>query len=96
MGIYATGKHSWSLCDRCGLTFRYLSIKNEEGTGFRVCAECDDGQYNLLTHPQNRIGEWFQKPEKIALRYPRADVAFTTVGTSVSVWLSLTPYGSWD
>lgn len=74
MALYAKGKHSWSLCDRCGLTFRYTTIVNEAGTGYRVCMECDDKAYNLLDHPQNHVGDAFRRPEKVAVRYPRPDV----------------------
>lgn len=74
MSKYASGKYALSLCDKCGLTFRYLNIKSEAGTGFRVCSGCDDGQYNLFDHPQNHVGDAFRRPEAINLRYPRPDV----------------------
>ena len=85
--IFATGKVSKSLCDRCGLTFDYRYVKSERSTGFRVCPPCNDGKYNLFTHPQN--GPFLPEDDAINVRHPRLDVAFVTVGTSVSVWLSL-------
>jgi len=72
MGQYASGKYSWSLCDRCGFRFRYLQIGSEIGTGWRVCSTCNDGIYNLNTHPQNRPPPVFPDPQ--AIRYPRPDV----------------------
>ena len=69
---YASGKHSQSLCDKCGLTFRYKDIRNESGTGFRVCQDCDDTPDDLINHPQN--GPFPVGPEGIAVRYPRPDV----------------------
>ena len=72
MGVFASGKNSWSLCDRCGFRFRYLQVRNEPGTGWRVCSTCNDGQFNLNTHPQNRPPPVYPDPQ--ALRYPRPDV----------------------
>lgn len=72
MGQFASGKYSWSLCDRCGFRFRYLQIRSEKGTGWRVCSTCDDGTYNLMTHPQNRPPPVYPDPQ--AIRFPRPDV----------------------
>lgn len=72
MGNFASGKYSWSLCDRCGFRFRYLQIRSERGTGWRVCSICDDGEFNLMTHPQNRPPPVFPDPQ--SLRFPRPDV----------------------
>jgi hypothetical protein len=72
MGQYASGRHSWSLCDRCGFRFRYLQIRNEPGTAWRVCSTCNDGAFNLVSHPQNKPPPVFPDPQ--SLRYPRPDV----------------------
>jgi hypothetical protein len=72
MGNFASGKHSWSLCDRCGFRYRYLQIRNEPGTRWSVCSTCNDGEFNLMTHPQNRPPPVYPDPQ--ALRYPRPDV----------------------
>ena len=92
---YAGGKHSWSVCDRCGGSYKYLSIENEPDTKFRVCRSCNDGMWNLIGHPQN--GPFSVSPEGINLRYPRREVDLTSVGTSVSVWMAKTPHwGVWE
>lgn len=72
MSQFASGKYSWSLCDRCGFRFRYLQIQSEMGTRWRVCSVCNDGQYNLVTHPQNKPPPVFPDPQGI--RFPRPDV----------------------
>lgn len=72
MSQFASGKYSWSLCDRCGFRYRYLQIRSEEGTRWRVCSTCDDRQFNLVTHPQNRPPPVFPDPQ--GLRFPRPDV----------------------
>ena len=36
---YATGKHSFAICDRCGFRYKYTQLK-KEWTGFFVCPEC--------------------------------------------------------
>ena len=49
------GKHSKALaiCERCGLRFKYNDMKIEPGTGLFVDAQCNDGAYNRVDHPQN-------------------------------------------
>ena len=89
---YAKGKQSWSLCDKCGLTYKYLSIASENGTGWRVCADCNDRRYNEIGHPQNHIGDAFQKPEAIVLRYPRPDVPLAVSFEAEDVHQQM-PYG---
>ena len=43
----------WSICDRC--SFRYYSRQLVvESTGVLVCEACDDRNYDLKRHPQNR------------------------------------------
>lgn len=94
--MYATGINTKSLCDRCGLTYEYDELTNEKGTGYRVCRSCNDREWNIIDHAQNHVNR-YQRPEGIVLRYPRPDTAFVTVGTSVSVWLALVPFGNtWE
>lgn len=82
MGNFASGKYSWSLCDRCGFRYRYLQIRNEMGTRWRVCSTCDDKQFNLVTHPQNRPPPVYPDPQGI--RYPRPDVNLAINYTSAT------------
>ena len=92
---WAKGKWALAVCDRCGLTGPYLNMVSEPGTGWRVHRHCSDGKWNILDHPQN--GPFPVAGEAIFLRHPRPELpAFTTVGTSVSVWLSLVPFGEWE
>lgn len=72
MSKFASGKHSWSLCDRCGFRHRYDQIVSESGTEWRVCRTCNDGAYNLSTHPQNTPPP--VSPDSQGLRFPRPDV----------------------
>jgi hypothetical protein len=85
---FVSGKYSQSICDRCGFRFKYRNIKNEPGTGWRVCESCNDRNYNLIQHPQNGP---FPTDEDFNVRYPRPELpSLVTVGVSVSVWQDLT------
>lgn len=72
MSTFASGKNSWSLCDRCGFRHHYRDITTEPGTDYRVCKTCNDHQFNLVTHPQNSPPPVYPDPQ--ALRFPRPDV----------------------
>lgn len=71
MGRYASGARAQAICDRCGLTVKYVSLREEvvrgRRTGLRVCRSCFDPD-----HPQNYVGV---KPvtDAQALRDPRPD-----------------------
>jgi hypothetical protein len=73
---YARGKKALGICDRCGLTYRYLQLKTEVVDDIivnnRVCPECFDPD-----HPQNRAGK-IDYSDAISLRQPRTD---TTTGS---------------
>jgi hypothetical protein len=75
MSDFASGKHAWALCQRCGLRFDYREIRAESGTQVRVCRECDDGRFNRVEHPQN--GPFPVTPDPQALRwaFPDTDLA---------------------
>ena len=51
MGRFASGKHSLAICDRCGMAYPYLSIK-EEWNGSRVCRECFETKHPQLDPPK--------------------------------------------
>lgn len=43
----------WATCDRCSFKYRRRQLR-VESTGFLVCRRCDDGNYDLKAHPQNK------------------------------------------
>lgn len=47
MARYAKGVHAKAICDRCGLSYPYLSLK-PEWTGLRTCPECWDYKHPSL------------------------------------------------
>lgn len=47
MARYATGIHAKAICDKCGLSYPYLSIK-AEWNGIRSCPECWDAKHPAL------------------------------------------------
>lgn len=71
--MYASGKYAKSVCDRCGFAFKYLDIVSESGTSWRVCFTCNDGQFSLVSHPQNYPPK--KLDENIGLEHPRPDVS---------------------
>lgn len=68
---YASGKHAFGFCDRCGFRYALADLKKEmengNFNGLRVCIECKDQD-----HPQLRLGT-FQINDPQALRDPRPD-----------------------
>lgn len=71
MGVFARGKHSVALCDRCGQRFPYERLKeqieNRRPNGLRVCPSCLDDD-----HPQLQLGRQKVRDPQ-ALRDPRPD-----------------------
>lgn len=64
MSNYATGKFVQQSCQRCGLPFPYLELREDgDVKGLRVCAECYDSKHPQDNGPRNII-------DPIALRYP--------------------------
>ena len=47
MARYATGIHANAICDKCGLSYPYLSLK-AEWNGLRTCPECWDAKHPAL------------------------------------------------
>ena len=47
---FASGKKALAICDRCGMQYPYLSIK-EEWNGSRVCRECYETKHPQLDPP---------------------------------------------
>lgn len=73
--MWAKGTHARAICDRCGFAFPYRSIREEPGTGWRVCSTCNDGQYSAVAHPQNRPPRVTADAE--ALEHARSDVSIS-------------------
>lgn len=89
--MYASGKYSYAVCDRCGFRYPMRDIVTEPKTHFRVCSFCNDGEFNLISHPQN--GPFPVTPDPQSLRFPRPEVVLASA-VEVSSWLTLTPGGS--
>jgi hypothetical protein len=71
MTQFASGRHSESICDRCGLTVKYTALKRQfidrADSGLLVCSECLD-----IDHEQYDVGRYpIFDPQ--ALRNPRPD-----------------------
>lgn len=70
--MYATGKHSIAICDRCGCRAKYKELRDQviNGTksGLRVCPDCLDQD-----HPQLRLNR-VRINDPQALRFPRPEV----------------------
>ncbi len=43
----------WATCDRCSFKYRRRQLR-VESTGFLVCRKCDDRNFDLKNHPQNK------------------------------------------
>lgn len=69
-GVFATGKNAVAICDRCGWKRPWTALRTEPGTGWKVCSECNDGQFSLVAHPQNYPAN---VQDAIALRWARPD-----------------------
>ena len=80
MSRYASGKHALGICDRCGLTYKLLELKEEYvkdyATGLMTCPSCYDED-----HPQNHLDK-VDPYDPIGLEDPRPD---TGEDESVSV-----------
>src|SRR5262245_38970438 len=67
---FATGKHAWAYCDRCGWRFRYNELRPQfqygKRTTWRVCATC-------LDKDDRRRAPAASDPQ--ALRYARPDTS---------------------
>jgi len=86
MSIYATGKHSSAVCDVCGFTYPYLTMR-ENSYGLWVCPTDWEGNFDRKNHPQNDAPP--VSPDPQALEHPRPDV---NVETSSTWTVSLTTY----
>ncbi len=73
MATYASGKHAFGCCDRCGFRVKYTEMKSETVAGnpvnVRVCRTCYDPD-----HPQNFLGK-YPVDDPQALRDARPDPA---------------------
>lgn len=76
---YASGKHAFGFCDRCG--FRYplaeLKFEIEDNTrnGLRVCGDCKDPD-----HPQLQLGR-FRIFDPQTLNQPRPDLGLSSTNS---------------
>ena len=55
MSGFASGRHAWGECQRCGLRFPYLSLRDDGSiAGLRVCSTCYEPRHPLDEPP--RVG----------------------------------------
>lgn len=70
---FASGKHAFGYCDRCGFRYKLSRLKkekqNETTQNLLVCQDCFDPD-----HPQNRLGR-IDYSDAIGLREPRPDLS---------------------
>lgn len=70
---FASGKHAFGFCDRCGFRSPLNAMKNltvnEHRTNIKVCSTCYEPD-----HPQYRVGK-LRVLDRQALRDPRPDTA---------------------
>ncbi len=96
---YATGKHSFAICDRCGFRYKYTQLK-KEWTGFFVCPECyEPKEPQLEPVPHVADPEAIRNPRpqqpasKVAgegvVRTLDANLMMTTTGDSIGSAFSM-------
>jgi hypothetical protein len=78
----ATGRRSNAICDRCGFRCKYADLRSEVEVGVWVCAECFDGAYNQVNHPQNMSN--VVTTDDPSLDHPRPDTSADTSTTDDS------------
>lgn len=70
--MYATGKYSIAICDRCGCRAKYTELRDQVingiKSGWRVCPDCLD-----VDHPQLRLNR-IRINDPQALRFPRPEI----------------------
>ena len=79
--MYAKGKYAIGICHRSGFKYPLNELKFEPGTNHFVHWSENDGEYSLVTHPQNFPPE--DKVERIALRWTSPETPLS-IGTVVS------------
>jgi len=88
--MYASGKHAFSICDRCAGKTPYglmrTQIFNEQSTGLRVCPDCFDQD-----HPQLQVGK-YPVHDNMALEYPRKE----TIPEVTTAWTPVFQTGPGD
>lgn len=80
MSNFAQGKRAWAISQRSGLRFPYNEMIKEEGTGYFIHRSESDGEYNAVTHPQQRLKT--PKPDKQSLPYVSGDYGYLESATS--------------
>ena len=88
MSRYASGKHAFALCDRCGQRYKYnklrAEVENKRPNGLRVCPPCLDED-----HPQLQLGKK-RIIDSQSLRHPRPDR--TEPASNISAFLTRYPH----
>jgi hypothetical protein len=90
MSVFASGRYSQAVCDRCGFAYAYLTMRKEPN-GSWVCPTCWDVPFDIKNHPQNHPPPI--SPDGQALEHARPDVVLATAGDAGwSVSLTLGGY----
>ncbi len=88
---FATGKHAYGFCERCGFRCNLGDLKSEQYKGAdkrnRVCPDCWDED-----HPQLFVGT-FKIDDPQALQRPAPDINLDSVNAFVPLYV--TTYGMW-
>lgn len=76
---FASGKHAFGFCDRCGFRCEMGALvqdrSNGKPTGLRVCQECIDED-----QPQSELGRILLSNDPQALQFARPDNTFYAPG----------------
>mgnify|MGYP001616344177 FL=1 len=86
MSNFATGKFAKFVCDRCSFDTPYVDGV-EEMPGVWVCQSCNDGTWNMRTHPLNFPPPI--NPDPMALEHARTNISLVTVAETLA---SLAPW----
>jgi len=86
MSNFATGKYAKAVCCRCSFDYPYNDMI-EERPGIWVCSNCNDGKWNIQTHPLNFPPPI--SPDPMALEHARTNISLVTVAETLA---SLAPW----
>ena len=82
---FASGKHAYGLCDRCGWRYKYKALRkervNDQLSNLKVCPECYDPD-----HPQNKLGKKdYHDPQALWDPRPQNDLTESRTGDDVFI-----------
>ena len=75
---YSKGKRAVFICDRSGFKYPYTEGVVEPGTGFFVHRSESDGEYSLVSHPQNNPSKRYKFGDPAPLKHSRPETSLAT------------------